>query len=152
MALKPTGGQKKLKILEFVIKQVRTNGPRLEFIILAREAEEDMVTPDDDEDDLEWSIPDQDTFDEVVAEAVYHFTENHMDRLESMAWSSTGWKTGVGLVALTTDKLQWVEEFRQSVAQVELDGRQFITLPKQMLLKKYALTVYFGRIFTGWAR
>ena len=53
----------------------------------------------------------------------------------------------MGLVALTTDDLNLVEEFRKSVAQVELDGRSFITLPKQMLLTKYALTVYFGRIF-----
>ena len=64
-----------------------------------------------------------------------------------MAWSSTGWNTGVGMVALTTDDLHLVNEFRQSVAQVALDGRCFLTLPRQMLLKKYALTVYFGRIF-----
>ena len=64
-----------------------------------------------------------------------------------MVWSSTGWNAGVGLVALTTDNLQLIEDFRQTVASIELDGQRFITLPKQMLLKKYALTIYFGQQF-----
>ena len=51
---------------------------RLEFIILQREEEEDMVNIDDYE--MELDIPDQDTFDEVVADAVFHFTANVTDR------------------------------------------------------------------------
>ena len=44
---------------------------RLEFIILQCEDDEDQVDLNDDDDDLEWDILDQDTFDEVVADAVY---------------------------------------------------------------------------------
>ena len=53
----------------------------------------------------------------------------------------------MGLVALTTDNLKLVEDFRTIVENLEHDGQRFLTLPKQMLLKKYALTIYFGRPF-----
>ena len=104
---------------------------KLEFIILARDTD-DTVFDIDADSDLEWEIPDQETFDKVVSEAVYAFTLGHLDRIHSLAWPSTGWNTGVGLVTLTTSDLQLVEEFRQAVAGVEMDGQRFITLPKQM--------------------
>ena len=102
---------------------------------------------DPDDQDGEWEIPDQTTFDDVVAEAVFKFTEPEPDRILTLAWSSTGWDTGVGLIAMTKDDLQVMEDFRQTVASIEMDGQRFLTLPKQMLLRKYALTVYFGRPF-----
>ena len=83
----------------------------------------------------------------MVGEAIYDYTANDTMRIKSLAWSSTGWDTGVGIVAITTDDLSLVEEFRDVVAQVEYEGQRFITMPKQMLLKKYALTIYFGRQF-----
>ena len=61
---------------------------------------------------MEWGIPDQELFDEVVARGVKTFTENAPDLILSLAWSSTGWETGVGLVALTTDNLKTVDDFR----------------------------------------
>ena len=52
---------------------------RLEFILL--------VCEDDDEDlednDLEWEIPDQDTFDEAIGMAVEAFTATDPDRITS---------------------------------------------------------------------
>ena len=118
---------------------------KLEFILLARDDNEDMV--DLDSDEHEWEIPDQEVFDEVVSAAVYQYTVTDTMRIKSLAWSSTGWDTGVGIVAITTDDLQLVEEFRDAVVSVEHEGQRFITMPKQMLLKKYALTIYFGRHF-----
>ena len=50
-------------------------------------------------------------------------------------------------MTLTTSDLQMVEEFCKAVAGVEFEGQNFITPPKQMLLTKYALTIYFGRQF-----
>ena len=116
---------------------------RLEFIILACEDDDEDV----DEDDLLWEIPDQDTFDEAVGRAVEIFTEKDPDRITSLAWSSTGWDTGVGLVALTTDNLNLIKDFRDAIAETEVDGQRFLSMPKQMLVKKYALTIYFGRPF-----
>ena len=116
---------------------------RLEFIILACEDDNEDL----DEDELEWEIPDQDTFDEAVGMAVELFTADDPDRIMSLSWSSTGWDTGVGLVALTTDNLQMIKEFREAISSVEFEGQRFLSMPKQMLLKKYALTIYFGRPF-----
>ena len=61
---------------------------------------------------MEWGIPDQEIFDEVVAKAVKLFTQDSPDLILNLAWSSTGWETGVGLVALTTDNMKTVEDFR----------------------------------------
>ena len=79
--------------------------------------------------------------------AVEQFTAPDPYRITNLAWSSTGWDTGVGLVALTTDNLPMVEEFRSVIASLDLDGQRFLSMPKQMLVKKYALTIYFGRPF-----
>ena len=68
--------------------------------------------------------------------AVHQFIESDTARIKTLAWSSTGWDTGVGVVAISTDDLSLVEEFRDAVAQVENDSQGFITMPKQMLLKK----------------
>ena len=119
---------------------------KLEFVILACNLEEDMVSLDDDE--TEWEIPDQEVFDEVMQAAVHQFIETDTARIKTLAWSSTGWDTGVGVVAISTEDLSLVDEFRDAVAQVEYEGQSFITMPKQMLLKKYALTIYFGRQFS----
>ena len=44
----------------------------MEFVILARDAEEDMVDLDDTE--MEWEIPGQEVFDEVVGDACLLYT------------------------------------------------------------------------------
>ena len=49
---------------------------------------------------------------------------------------------------MSTKDMDVVNEFRNAVANIELDGQRFITMPKMMLLRKYALTVYFGRTFS----
>ena len=96
---------------------------------------------------MEWGIPNQEVFDCVVALAVRDFTQENPDLILSLAWSSTGWDTGVGLVALTTDNMKTIDDFRRAVSGVEHEGQKFVTVPKQMLMKKYALSVYFGRQF-----
>ena len=116
---------------------------RLEFIILV--CEDDGEDLDDDE--LDWEIPDQDTFDEAVGMAVEAFTAKDPDRITHLSWSSTGWDTGVGMVALTTTNLQMVKEFRDALITLDLDGQRVMAMPKQILLKKYAMTIYFGRPF-----
>ena len=48
---------------------------RLEFIILARDNDDVLLDPDTDDDDMEWGIPNQEVFDDVVAPVSYtHLT------------------------------------------------------------------------------
>ena len=89
-----------------------------------------------DKDDEEWEIPDQDTFDGIVAKAVYTFTEQDLERVKTLEWSSTGWDTGIGLVALTTDDLDLVEEFRAVVAHIEIGDQRYNKNKK----KEYLIT------------
>ena len=50
-------------------------------------------------------------------------------------------------MALTTENIRMIKEFRTAIATIDLDGQRFLSIPKQMLVKKYALTIYFGRPF-----
>ena len=90
---------------------------RLEFILLAQDRPVDvaLLGPDvaivDGDSDPEWGIPDQDTFDEVIADVVFIFTKHEPTRISTLAWSSTGWDMGVSLIALTTDNVKMVEAF-----------------------------------------
>ena len=93
---------------------------RLEFIILARDNDDVLLHPDKDDDEIEWGIPEQELFDEVVARGVQIFTKDSPDLILNLAWSSTGWETGVGLVALTTDNLQTVDDFRYATHPLNL--------------------------------
>ena len=53
---------------------------RLEFIILARANDDALLNPDkDDDDEVEWGIPEQELFDEVVARGVQIFTQDSPD-------------------------------------------------------------------------
>ena len=56
---------------------------RLEFIILVCEDDDEDL----EDDDLEWEIPDQDTFDEAIGMAVEVFTATDPDRIMSLSWS-----------------------------------------------------------------
>ena len=57
---------------------------RLEFIILARDDEFNIAEEDDDVE-LEWRIPEQDTFDMVVGQAVNRFTAVEHERILALA-------------------------------------------------------------------
>ena len=118
---------------------------RLEIVLLVRETP--TGSDGEEEEDLEWGIPSQEVFDEAIAAAIFSFTETEESRIHSLDWSSTGWETGVGLVSISTKDMGMVNLFREAIAELDLDGQSFITMPKQMLIKKYALTIYFGRTF-----
>ena len=96
---------------------------RLEFVLLGRE-DPDTLDEDAEDEDLEWGIPDRDVFDEAIAAAIYDFTKDNEARIHSLDWSSTGWETGVGLVSMSTKDMDVVNDFRNAVANIELDGQR----------------------------
>lgn len=75
------------------------------------------------------------------------FTSDSPADLQFLTFSSVGWNTGIGLFAFRPDKLDAMEQFRAIIRGIEIEGKRFESYPKQMLLNRYALTVYFNSAF-----
>ena len=56
---------------------------RLEFVVLSFDSDDVLLDPGTDDDDMEWGIPTQEVFDDVVARAVNIFTKDNPDLILS---------------------------------------------------------------------
>ena len=95
----------------------------------------------------EWEIPNADTFEEVMGQAIAAFTDIDRDYLNLLEYSTPGWTSGVGTFAVRSDKPQLIEQFRYVIRSIKFDGKTFETYPKKLIMSKYALTVYFNKSF-----
>ena len=119
----------------------------LEFVLVERMAEpNEEITPRADRD-YDWEIPEREQFEDVIGETINIFTLDNPADLQFLEFSSVGWNTGIGLFAFRSDKLEAMEQFREIIRGLEMDGKRFETYPKRMLLNRYALTVYFNAAF-----
>jgi hypothetical protein len=111
---------------------------RIEFLVLAKKALEE---------DHEWTIPEDKTFEKAMLQAITAFTKEDYDKLDCLEYSAMGWNTGLGLVAFRADSEELMEEFRGLLRAVRLDGLRFETFPRKMLVTQFALTIYFNSAF-----
>ena len=120
---------------------------RLEFVVVERVVDpEEEITPRADRD-YDWEIPEREQFEDVIGKTINIFTIDNPADLQFLEFSSVGWNTGIGLFAFRSDKLEAMEQFREIVRGLEMEGKRFETYPKRMLLNRYALTVYFNAAF-----
>ena len=68
-----------------------------------------------DNDEAEWAVPSQETFDRVVMTALDDFSDTRPDIIHALAHSSTGWNTGVGLLVFHTAEMSPVDDFRSTL-------------------------------------
>ena len=54
--------------------------------------------------DPEWEIPNADTFEEVMGQAIAAFTDIDPDYLNLLEYSTQGWTSGVGTFGVRSDK------------------------------------------------
>ena len=124
---------------QFEIEDTAFRVEKVKFVLLEQ---------DQRDDEAEWSIPEQDTFDYVVMTALNSFSDDRPDIIHTLAHSSTGWNTGVGLLVFHTSDMQLVDGFLANLKQTKLPSHQSLHfLPKLMILNKYSLSIYFGPNF-----
>ena len=142
-SLMPEGFQGKVKDDE----TIKTS--RLNFLILYRKPGKDEVVMELDDPKIDWQIPNQATFENVMDVAICNFTEEDPDRLEVIEFSKVGWNTGVGLVGFRTDNMNLVGEFADIVKKLIFPELNlcFCLAPRKLLMDKYALTCYFNSSF-----
>ena len=92
-------------------------------------------------------IPNGDTFEEVMGQAISAFTDIDRDYLNLLEYSTQGWTSGVGTFAVRSYKAQLIEQFRYVIRSIKYDGKTFETFPKKLIMSKYALTCYFNKSF-----
>ena len=63
------------------------------------------------QDDLEWDLPEQELYDEVILAASAQFIEADITHADTLVWSSAGQTTGIGMFAMSTAKMDLVELF-----------------------------------------
>ena len=116
---------------------------KVEFVLLEQDASMD-------DEEAEWGVPDQSTFDCMVMTALDEFSDTRPDIIHALAHSSTGWNTGVGLIVFHTADMTLVEEFRdhlKGLSNPDKPGFKYLTIPKLLILNKYSLSIYFGPNF-----
>ena len=101
--------------------------------------------------DHDWEIPDSETFEEIIGQALAAFTDINLDYLNLVEYSSLGWNTGVGMFAVRADRPQLIAQFRYIIRATKHRGKRYETYAKKMLLSTYALTCYFNRLFRFYA-
>ena len=116
---------------------------RIEFVVV-----ECVVDPEEDitariDRDYDWQIPLREQFEDVIGETINIFTSD----LQFLDFSLVGWNTGIGLFAFRYDKLEAMEQFREIIRGLEMEGKMFKTYPKCMLMNRYALTSNFNWAF-----
>ena len=77
-----------------------------------------------------------------MAQAVDLYTEENIELIHVINWSSINSRTGAGAFSIKTGDLVQIQEFRAIVRGLFIAGRTYETFPKLALIKKYSLTMY----------
>ena len=93
-------------------------------------------------EDLDWDLPENDVYDEVITSVSAIFLEANMDHHAALLWSSVGQTTGIGIFAMATAQMNLVEQFRMLIRNYVHDALEFESFPKESLLESYGLTLY----------
>ena len=81
---------------------------RVEFVLMCRKLDATG------QQDLEWELPENATYNAVITEASATFIEANIEHADALLWSSVGQTTGIGMFAMPTAKLDLVKQFPSS--------------------------------------
>ena len=121
---------------------------KVEFMVVQRpltapEVEVDMVLKDPA--DVDWSIPDQTEYEDIMGTALDIYTDERPELVHALAGSSVGTATGVGCFSVRTGRLTDLEDIRGTLRTIIIHGMCFESFPKKSLMKSYSLTAFFPR-------
>ena len=85
---------------------------RIEFVLMMRKLV--ATSPED----LDWDLPDNDLYDDIVNKASAVFFEADINHAAALLWSSIGQNTGIGMFAMSTAKMDLIEQFRMLIRSI----------------------------------
>ena len=140
---------------------------KVEFLLVARpvtQTEIDAGYITESVNSSEWDIPEIEDFEDCMGQAVNAICKSNIKLihqvqnltlncntnmlntlLKQVQWSSVASQTGIGAFSVRTDDMVALENLRTHIRGLVLGTRCFESFPKDALLKKYGLTIYFPR-------
>ena len=121
---------------------------KIEFIVVQRPLtanEEKAGNAIEDPADVDWTIPTQDEYEDVMGLVFDVHTDEKPEMVHTFSWSSVGTATGVGCFTVRTGRPTDIEDIRGTVRAVVYKGKCYETFPKKAIMKSYALTAFFPR-------
>ena len=138
-----TGGDEEDRDLDLSFKADKVDFMVVHRPLTAPELEVDMVLKDPA--DVDWSIPDQSEYEDIMGTALDIYTDERPELVHALAWSSVGTTTGVGCFSVRTGRLADLEDIRGTLRTITIKGMCFESFPKMSLMKSYSLTAFFPR-------
>ena len=77
--------------------------------------------------------------------AINEFTRTDSELIHVICWSSVNKSTDTGVFSIKTGHLQHIEDFRDIIRRMFIEGRCFETFPRLAILKKFQLSAYFPK-------
>ena len=121
---------------------------KVEFIVTHRplhpeEIKENSVLKDPA--DVDWSIPDQVKFEDIMGNCLDIYTDERPELVHALSWSSVGATTGVGCFSIRTGRMADMDDIRGTLRTIVVGGKCFESFPKKALMESYSLTAFFPR-------
>ena len=121
---------------------------KVEFMVVHR-----PLSPDEAKDnavlhdaaDVDWSIPDQAEFEDIMGHTMDVYTDDLPELVHALSWSSVGAATGVGCFSVKTGRMEDLQDIRGTLRTIVYEGKCFESYPKRALMKSYSLTAFFPR-------
>ena len=95
--------------------------------------------------DVDWSIPNQEEYEDLMGQVMDVFTDESPDLVEALKWSSVGSSTGVGCFSVSTGNLGQINNIRGILRTIIHDGKCFKSFPKRAMMKSFSLTAFLPR-------
>ena len=119
---------------------------KVEFIVTHRslhpaELKADCVLKDPA--DVDWSIPDQAEFEDIMGNCMDVYTDERPELVHALSWFSVGAATGVGCFSVKTGRMSDLNDIRDTLRTIIVDGKCIESFPKRSLMKSYSLTAFF---------
>ena len=121
---------------------------KIEFLLVSRPAstvEDSTKHQIENVNTADWDIPKDAEYEDAMGCAIDEFTRTDSDLIHVICWSSVNKSTDTGVFSIKTGNLQHIEDLRDIIRRMFIEGRCFETFPRLAILKKFQLSAYFPK-------
>lgn len=121
---------------------------KVEFLLVARPVTQGEITDgfiSQSVNNSEWDIPEIEDFEDCMGQAVNSLCKHNTKLIHQISWSSVATQTGIGAFSIRTDDLDAMELLRCTIRGLVIGPNCFESFPRDALIKKFGLTIYFPR-------
>ena len=121
---------------------------KVEFLVMQRKLSPEEKKHDTvllEVGDVDWDIPSQEEYEDLMGQVIDVFTDEKPDLVEALKWSSVGSNTGVGCFSVGTGDLSQNSDIRGILRTIIHEEKCFESFPKKAMMKSFSLTAFLPR-------